>query len=668
MVNTQEEKWQTCPHCTKAVDPLRAPAVTVVEGRIVHFCSPECRAGFLQRTDAPSTASEKKSRADDEEHTGAEGAAEETAEGDSDGGADEGADEGAEKATKKTAITKTKTRSGPRSSPLVRNQLIRTAPLACVLILIFANPPFLTAVVAISLVGALAIGLTAIGIIKERRSSTGRIAQAVAVPLVSLFLLGTIAFGGSVRSAVVSAAWLMFIEAFLNLLERLARKRSGVLANLEGIGETPTLSRSWRDNAIQAIRIHRISLILGWARFPIAIGIGLLAFVFDVGAIAQAMAACATVFLALNPRTLKMTTYDAYVSAALTAAHRGVIVRDANTLDTIATARVVVFMPQGTLLEDRLTVVDWQAAGRTNEAEVIDALASLEMSAKGRIASAMMAFTKDFDPLLEPVEDVSASPGSGISGTTPIHRVICGSRSYLLHAGISTALLDEWAAGIEASGRRAVFVALDDEVAGAFGIEEPPVPDAATVIQRLKRLGMDPAMISPAEVNAAQALGTRMGIEYVRFETSREDIGTVLSHISATGDKAVLVGHGQSFEENLDLAAVAIALGSPLPTQAGVDARHLKIDIVPWLVNLAQGARRAAHINVILASAAMALGLGLALSWTSPIAAAVSGTLSCTAAALSTLNGPYPCLAQMKSRITKGLKSLKQLGQRRLTI
>src|SRR5260221_6818567 len=34
----------TCPTCGKTVDPLRAPAVSVRDGKVVSFCSRECKA------------------------------------------------------------------------------------------------------------------------------------------------------------------------------------------------------------------------------------------------------------------------------------------------------------------------------------------------------------------------------------------------------------------------------------------------------------------------------------------------------------------------------------------------------------------------------------------------------------------------------------------------
>ena len=46
----------TCPTCGKPVDPLRAPAVGVREGKVVSFCSKECAAATESK---PTAAPEK---------------------------------------------------------------------------------------------------------------------------------------------------------------------------------------------------------------------------------------------------------------------------------------------------------------------------------------------------------------------------------------------------------------------------------------------------------------------------------------------------------------------------------------------------------------------------------------------------------------------------------
>ena len=48
----------SCPRCGEPVDALRAGAVSIVDGRIVHFCSAECREAHLRRGFEPEPAGE----------------------------------------------------------------------------------------------------------------------------------------------------------------------------------------------------------------------------------------------------------------------------------------------------------------------------------------------------------------------------------------------------------------------------------------------------------------------------------------------------------------------------------------------------------------------------------------------------------------------------------
>jgi hypothetical protein len=49
---------QQCPGCNRPIDPLRAPAVSVLSGKIVHFCSSMCREAFLDRAPKADTTKE----------------------------------------------------------------------------------------------------------------------------------------------------------------------------------------------------------------------------------------------------------------------------------------------------------------------------------------------------------------------------------------------------------------------------------------------------------------------------------------------------------------------------------------------------------------------------------------------------------------------------------
>ncbi|MBN2803461.1 MAG: hypothetical protein JXR91_10225, partial [Deltaproteobacteria bacterium] len=49
-MNENEQNISMCPNCNSGVDPLRAAAVSIIDGKIVHFCSSSCREKYLHRS------------------------------------------------------------------------------------------------------------------------------------------------------------------------------------------------------------------------------------------------------------------------------------------------------------------------------------------------------------------------------------------------------------------------------------------------------------------------------------------------------------------------------------------------------------------------------------------------------------------------------------------
>ncbi len=643
MTSSTQNDDHKCPHCGKAVDPLRAPAVSVIEGRITHFCSPSCRESHLHRTIEPP---EPQAETPLSEETTPTSTTEETL----------------EDVPSKDSFTPSPMRE--RRSPLLRNQLVATALLSLLLLAAIFVPPFLGGMFPVVLIGAEAFLLIVYGTFRERRRGAGRIAEVAATPLAAATILACAMLEIEPRLAAISAAALLLAREAGRGLEMIGRKRSGVLPIVDG-SDSDMVSSSWRDNSKTAAKIRRIALFLEWARFPAAGMIGFLVFLTYSRSATEGLLAGATALVALGPRALRMVTGDAHLATALAAAKRNVHFRDAHIVDQVSSARIALFMARRSLVEEKVEVVDWKTAAKADEKAVFSALGAIEHPLNGRIATAISDFirTRGVSPV--PIDDAALIPGRGVTGTTSKGRTLCGSRLSLLDEGVSTGLLEDHARTIEASGRRAIFAALDGVACAAFGIEEAPVSGAEDAIQRLKHLGVEPMIVTSAEVSAAQALASRLGVETVRFETAEDQVGEILGQLDAAGDSAILIGHGGAFEDNLRAAAAAVAIGGGASTQAGVDARDRHIQTVPWLVDSAKRAHRSVEINLVTTGTAAAIGLGLSSGWFSPPVVVVAAGLCFAAAAFSTFNGPYPLIARSIQVVNTALRTLRQVVARR---
>jgi Cu+-exporting ATPase len=356
-----------------------------------------------------------------------------------------------------------------------------------------------------------------------------------------------------------------------------------------------------------------------------------------------------------------MATGDAHLRVVLLAALRRVRLRDADAVQRAADADSVLFASERTLFARDLAVSDWQTTETVPPRTALDALATLEADVPGRIAAAVRAFVADQKARAASNAEVIQLPGEGLVGDTPWGNVMCGTRSLLLKSGISTGLLEQQAALIETGGRRAIFLAIEDSVAAVFAVEERFAPAAEESIQQLRRMGLETAMITSAEVAAAQGIADRLGIDTVYFETPEEKMGETLHHIGDSGGKPVLVGRGIAFEEHFRAAHAAISLDDAGTTsQAGFDAAGSNLKVIPYLMRISRRAHQSAVTNLVLAIGTGLFGTGLAVAGAAPSLFLIVGAASFLVSAGCTFNAPFPALERVYETAARFIRRIRR--------
>ena len=626
MTDLAPKRRMSCPGCDQMVDPLRAPAVSVIEGKIVHFCSSNCRERFLKR--APKIESSSDSSPPDK------------------------------------ALLPEETISAPSSAPstssapeeegrslfepeLFRSRLLwpyflQLAGLTISALVVLWIPPFLIQRLPAAIAAGVIAGLATWQILRDRKLGIQKIIEATAMHIAALAFIASSFFGAPTRLVAVCALLLPAADTLFRILEFAGRHRASILAALEA-GEHSPIASSWKDNSNLAASVRTFAMISGWIRYPTAALVGLLVFEATADTV-SAIIAFATALAVYNPRTVRLSTGDAHLRAALLCAARGVRIREADAVQRAAQSATVLFASKTTLFQPTPIVLDWHCAEHASTKTVLDALLSIEAKAHGRLASAIRTYALDNNARAAANVEITQIEGKGLIGETPWGTVMCGCRGLLLDRGCSTGPLESHASVIESSGRRALFVAMDDRAAAVFAIEERFVPGAVEAVRKLRRMGLETAMISTAETASAQGVAERLGIDTVYFETPETKVGEVLRGISDSGGTAVLVGRGPAFEEHLRSADTAISLGSheETTTQAGFDAAGCSVDIVPLILRIAKRAHQSARINLVLNIGVYLFGVGLAVAATAPTLFPIVGASSSFVAAVCTFNAPFP--------------------------
>ncbi len=635
MNEVHPSRAQLCPGCNRNVDPLRAPAVSVLNGKIVHFCSPSCRETFLNRGPKPVL---KDASPDPSPSSLTE------------------LDLDARRSEEVFSPPPSESEPVEESpfphlklypSTLILPQIILMGIWVAILPVIAFVPPYLEGRLPTAIAAAALLFAAAWAFIRERRLGFRRLLESSAVPISAFAVLGASFFDFSPRRAAFIAVLLPAAETAGNLLLLFFRHRSGVLRALAD-GDGGIIPFSWRDNSKPAEGARTLAAIMDWARFPVAAAVSIPVYLASKSE-ALTLIAFAAAIVSLNPRTIRMSIGDAHLRAALRAARIRAEIRDADTVYRAAVARTVLFIAKRTLVE-KAVVLDWKVSEDVNPKTALDAFYTIESAASGRIAEAACAFAVEMGARAASNVEVTRVQGLGFAAETPWGPVLCGSRRLLLERGISTGLLEPHAADIEACGRRAVFLGLDETCAAVFAVEEPLVEGAEWTVREIRKMGVNTAMLTSAETQAAQALGDRLGFDAVLFETAEENVGEVLRNLQDSGDRVLLVGNGPAFEAHFRSADAAIALHPEGgETQAGFNANDNAVTVVPKLIRAAKQAHRSAMINLVSGIAVSIFGLGLAVAGPSGYTLLAMASLNFLVSAACAANAPFPALESILS-------------------
>lgn len=310
------------------------------------------------------------------------------------------------------------------------------------------------------------------------------------------------------------------------------------------------------------------------------------------------------------------------------AARRGILVKGAEVLDTLAKARSVVFDKTGTLTAGTFKLRSILCEGGFGEDEVLALAAAAESRSRHPIADSIRA-AATARGLSTGIEDEASSlserPGAGVAAIVGGRRVLAGNDRLLHLEGIPHA-------SCETEGTT-INVAVDGVLIGRIVVADEPKADSARAVRELAALGITrTVMLTGDSDEAARPVAEELGISELAADLLPEGklayVERVVGETTAAGGTTVFVGDGINDAPALARADVGAAMG------AGSDAAIEQADLVlmtdepsrlPEALRRARRTRRIVAEGIFLCLAVKAVflslgALGLAEMWEAVLA------------------------------------------------
>jgi len=320
--------------------------------------------------------------------------------------------------------------------------------------------------------------------------------------------------------------------------------------------------------------------VAGWF-VPAVIGIAVVTFIAwavfgPEPRFAHAIVNAVAVLIIACPCALGLATPMAIMVGTGRGAHAGVLIKNAEALETMEKVDTIVFDKTGTLTEGKPKVVSWGAdSAGLSEADAKDGglsirrgddllglVASVERASEHPLASAIVTFAEKRGVKLSEVSQFEYVPGKGAKGLVEGRTVVAGSWAYMHDLGIIGKDGRKAVASLGPIWATRVYVAIDGKYAGVITTDDPFKATTADALRELKAAGIRLVMLTGDNKIVAQEVAKQLGITDFEAEVLPARKAEVVKKLHDEGRVVAMAGDGINDAPALAQADVGIAMGT----------------------------------------------------------------------------------------------------------
>jgi P-type Cu+ transporter len=313
--------------------------------------------------------------------------------------------------------------------------------------------------------------------------------------------------------------------------------------------------------------IQRLAdIVAGWF-VPAVVGIAVVTFIIwsiwgPSPAMAYALVNAIAVLIIACPCALGLATPMSIMVGTGKGAQNGILIKNAEALETFEKVDTVVVDKTGTLTEGKPKLVAVETAPGVDKDELLRLVASVERSSEHPLADAIVDGAKERGLALGEVSGFASVTGAGVEASVDGRTVAIGNEKMMERAGaLDDGLLTRAREGREL-GRTVMFVALDGKAAGIVAVADPIKETSADAIADLHSAGIHIVMLTGDAEGTAHAVARQVGIDDVRANVSPEDKHRIVRELRAEGRIVAMAGDGINDAPALAEADIGVAMGT----------------------------------------------------------------------------------------------------------
>jgi len=296
---------------------------------------------------------------------------------------------------------------------------------------------------------------------------------------------------------------------------------------------------------------------------PVVIGIAILTFIlwFFLGGdngIVQGLLAAVTVLVIACPCALGLATPTAIMVGVGKGAEKGILIKDAESLELAKKVDAIILDKTGTITEGRpqVTGIQWL----NNDDTAKDILLSIEKQSEHPLAEAVV---KHLDGVTAtPLSDFDSITGKGAKANHNNETYLVGNKKLLAENNINIPnqlqqQADEWGK----QSKTVIWFSDSKQALSVIAISDKIKETSVAAIKEMQEMGIDLYMLTGDNEATAKAIAEQTGIRHYKAEVLPQHKADFVKELQQQGKTVAMVGDGINDSTALATADVSIAMG-----------------------------------------------------------------------------------------------------------
>lgn len=269
-----------------------------------------------------------------------------------------------------------------------------------------------------------------------------------------------------------------------------------------------------------------------------------------------------SVLIIACPCAMGLATPTAIMVGTGKGAEHGILIKGGESLENAYKIDTVVLDKTGTITKGEPELVAVVPQPGFSEADLLRFAASAEQSSEHPLGAAIVKGAEKRGLQLSSPTKFDSLTGRGIVAEVDGTLVFVGNAKLLEDNDVDVAPLRQAFESLSAGGKTPMYVAIGEKSAGVIAVADTIKEGSAEAIAELRRLGVEPIMMTGDNRRTAEAIALQAGIARVLAEVLPQDKAGEVKKLQGQGKKVAMVGDGINDAPALAQADVGIAIGT----------------------------------------------------------------------------------------------------------